>query len=556
MAEAPLIKTFRSGATGLILSLCNEIKLVEYINHEVTWDPTQWNVSPGEHILALVINTLCGRVPLYRVEKFYKEQDVEGLFGVGRKAEDFNRFALGRALDTVHDAGSCSIFTGLTLRNLITTDAPLQFAHGDTTSKIMYGEYEDAGDPDTLKINEGYSKDKRFDLKQIVMGLVTIGQGMPLLGNVNDGNLDDKTWNSQLIDTMTEALNPKQICKLVYVADSAFFTEANVKKAHGKELRFISLVSENHKLRKICIEQVLQNKQMINLGRLSNDKKASEYHIQEISQDYHGIPLRCSVVYSTHLAAQKKETFARQLQNEQLQLEKDTKKLSEQEFSCEKDAQKALKKFMHTHRKSHFPFSSRIELLTRPAPRDKRGRPKKSEILEMETVYTLHVDFASVPPEVIEEEELRMGYFVLATNHEDASELPAEQVLREYKQQSRTELRFKFLKDPMFVDSLFLKTPERIEALGYVLLIALFVYMRLEERIRTAVENQNIRLQPVRGWFTRKPTAKQVILMLEHIVTIYWFDWEDDTWKKQMQQNEQAQQLFDLLMVNPYDNSV
>lgn len=72
----------------------------------------------------------------------------------------------------------------------------------------------------------------------------------------------------------------------------------------------------------------------------------------------------------------------------------------------------------------------------------------------METVYTLHVDFAFVPLEVIEEEELRMGYFVLATNHEDASELPVEQVLREYKQQSSTELRFKFLKDPVFVDSL------------------------------------------------------------------------------------------------------
>src|SRR5665648_1103736 len=555
MAEAPLIKTFRSGATGLILALCNEIKLVEHINHAVTWDPTQWKVSPGEHILALVINTLCGRVPLYRVHEFYEEQDVEGLFGVGRKAEDFNRFALGRALDTVYDAGACSIFTGLTLRNLMTTDVPLQFAHGDTTSKVMYGAYDDKDDPDTLKIIEGYSKDKRFDLKQIVMGLVTIGRGMPLLGNVNDGNLDDKTWNGELIDTMAEALNPLQIRKLVYVADSAFFTEANVKKANGKGLSFISLVSENHKLRKSCIEQVLLNKQMINLGRLSEQKNASEYHMQEISQDYHGIPLRCSVVYSTHLAEQKKATFTRQLQKEESQLEKDTEKLIKQEFSCVKDAQKAWKRFQHTHRKSLFPLSSRIESLTRPAPRDKRGRPKKSEILEMEMIYTLHVDIASVPSEVIEEEERRMGYFVLATNHKDALELPAEQVLQEYKQQSSVELRFKFLKDPMFVDSLFLKTPERIEALGYVLLIALFIYMRLEERIRTAVEQHNIRLEPVRGWHTRKPTAKQVILMLEHIVTIYWFDWEDDTWKKQMQQNGQAQQLFDLLRVNPYDNS-
>jgi len=492
---------------------------------------------------------------LYRVEKFYEDQDVEGLFGVGRKADDFNHFASARALDTFYNAGSKSIFTALTLRNLITRGAPLQFAHGDTTSKVMYGDYEDNGNPDTLKIKPGHSKDKRNDLKQIVMGLVTVGRGMPLLGNVNDGNLDDKTWNCQLVDTMVEALKPEQIRQMVYVADSAFFTEKNVKKAHANDLRFISLVSENHKLRKICIEQVLQNKQMMNLGRLSEQKNASEYQIQEVIQDYHGITLRCSVVYSTHLAEQKKATFARHLQKEQLLLEKASEKLIEHEFTCTNDAQKAWERFQHTHRKSPFPISSRIESLTRPKRRDKRGRPKKSETPEMETVYTLHIDIASVPPELIEEQELRMGYFVLATNHQDASELPAEQVLREYKQQSSVELRFKFLKDPMFVDSLFLKTPERIEALGYVLLIALFIYMTIEERIRSAVQQQNIRLEPVRGWHTRKPTAKQVILMLEHIVTIYWYDRETDKWCKQMQQNGQAQQLFDLLRVNPYDNS-
>jgi transposase len=555
MAEAPLIKTFRSGATGLIRSLCNEIKLVEHINHVVTWDEKQWKVSPGQHILALIINTLCGRSPLYRVEQFYEDQDVEGLFGVERTAHDFNHFALGRALDAFYEAGSKSIFTALTLRNLLTGSAALQFAHGDTTSKVMYGDYEDKGDPNTLKITQGYSKDKRFDLKQIVMGLVTIGRGMPLLGNVNDGNLDDKTWNGQLVDTMARALNPDQIRQLVYVADSAFFTETNVKNAHRKGLRFISLVSENHKLRKNCIEQVLQNPQMTSLGCLSDQKNASEYHLQEISQDYHGIPLRCSVVYSTHLAKQKKETLARQLQKEQSQLAKVSEELGGLEFACTKDAHIAWEKFEHTQRKSSFPISSTIQSLTRPKRRDKRGRPKKDETQEMETVYTLEIKIAPVPPELIEEQERRMGYFVLATNHNDASELSAAQVLREYKQQSSVELRFKFLKDPMFVDSLFLKTPERIEALGYVLLIALFIYMTLEERIRTAVQQQNVRLQPVRGWHTSKPTAKQVILMLEHIVTIYWYDRETDKWQKQMQQNDKAQQLFDLLKVNPYDCS-
>jgi len=547
VAEAPIIKTYRSGATGLILSLCNEIGLAEHINQSVTWDEKQWNVSPGQHILALVINTLCGRVPLYRVEKFYEDQDVEGLFGAGRTAHDFNHDALGRALDTLYEAGAKSIFTSLTLRNLMTSGAPLQFAHGDTTSKVMYGAYEEEGAPNTVKIKRGYSKDKRSDLKQIVMGLVTIGRGMPLFGNVNNGNLDDKTWNNQLVDTITKALQPEQIRKLVYVADSAFFTEQNVKKAHGKKLCFISLVSEKHKLREICIEQVLKDNQMMNLGRLSEQKNASEYHIQEIVQDYHGIALRCIVVYSTHLAEQKKATFARQLQKEQAQLQKAAEKLIKQEFLCASDAHKAGEAFQHTYRKSLFPISFYTEPFTHPKRRNKRGRPKKTEVPEMETVYRLHIDIDPIPPTVIEEQERRMGYFLLATNHKDALELPAEQVLWEYKQQSSVELRFKFLKDPMFVDSLFLKTPERIEALGYVLLIALFIYMTLEERIRKVIQKENIRIQPVRGWYTSKPTAKQVILMLEHIVTIYWYDRETGKWHKQMQQNEHAQQIFDLL---------
>lgn len=69
--------------------------------------------------------------------------------------------------------------------------------------------------------------------------------------------------------------------------------------------------------------------------------------------------------------------------------------------------------------------------------------------------------------------------------HGDAEQLSSEQILREYKQQSSVELRFKFLKDP------------------------------IEERIRTAVVERNIRIEPVRGWYAQKPTAKQIILMLE-----------------------------------------
>ena len=46
------------------------------------------------------------------------------------------------------------------------------------------------------------------------------------------------------------------------------------------------------------------------------------------------------------------------------------------------------------------------------------------------------------------------------------------------------EQRFHFLKDPAFVDAIFLTKPERIQALGYVMLLALLLFSVVERRVR------------------------------------------------------------------------
>ena len=46
----------------------------------------------------------------------------------------------------------------------------------------------------------------------------------------------------------------------------------------------------------------------------------------------------------------------------------------------------------------------------------------------------------------------------------------ARDILTVYKDQHGTEQNYGFLKDPVLVNSLFLKKPERIEALGLILL--------------------------------------------------------------------------------------
>ncbi len=79
--------------------------------------------------------------------------------------------------------------------------------------------------------------------------------------------------------------------------------------------------------------------------------------------------------------------------------------------------------------------------------------------------------------EVIEAEKIKAGRFILATNVLDKNELSNEQVLEEYKAQQSNERGFRFLKDPLFfTSSVFIKTPERVEAIAMIMGLCLFFH--------------------------------------------------------------------------------
>ena len=90
--------------------------------------------------------------------------------------------------------------------------------------------------------------------------------------------------------------------------------------------------------------------------------------------------------------------------------------------------------------------------------------------------------------EVIETYLNRKGRFILATNDLDVDVFSDEQMLQEYKQQQNVERGFRFLKDPWFmVDSVFLKSPKRIEALMMIMTLCLMIYNVAQYRLRKAL---------------------------------------------------------------------
>jgi transposase len=81
----------------------------------------------------------------------------------------------------------------------------------------------------------------------------------------------------------------------------------------------------------------------------------------------------------------------------------------------------------------------------------------------------------------------------------------------EYKSQQAIERGFRFLKSPdLLTSSLFLKKPERIEALPMVVTFSLMIYAALEHLIRTKLRKKEMFFPDKKKKPTQNPTAKWV----------------------------------------------
>ena len=142
-----------------------------------------------------------------------------------------------------------------------------------------------------------------------------------------------------------------------------------------------------------------------------------------------------------------------------------------EDFKCEPDAQAAIKKFQSTKKTSLF----RISLEVVPIEQEKKYRGKKPKIpraIEMVTLFKVMIRDVIPDTDRIEQYRQREESFVLITNVPE-KELNDGEVLRKYKSQGVVERSFSRLKRSMMVDTLFLKTPQRVEALMSLVYIAL-----------------------------------------------------------------------------------
>jgi transposase len=492
------IKTVNMDHHGLVAAVCKDLKIAERIDSKLGKDP-QRKVSPGQAVVAMILNGLgFTNRRLYLTHQFFTSKPIERLLGVDLTAEDFTDYTLGHALDDISKHGATQLFAEVAFGVALDHDLLGGAHHLDTTSLAVHGLYEVEDDPDVIEVTHGYSKDHRPDLKQAVLSLVINGpSSIPLWMEPLDGNSSDKVSFHETIQKITEF--QKQIdveAKFKWVADSALYTKEKLLK--NNDYQWLTRVPETIGEAKKILEK--RDIEWIDRGK--------GYKTYAFSSSYGGIEQRWLLCFSEQAYQREKKTLEKRLSREDEKLKKELWHLGKEEFKCENDARRAIKKI---EQKSDL---HRIESQIVPILKyTRRGKPPKGQ--EKKAVgYKIEACFERRNEE-IEKHLNRKGRFILATNDRSYTD---EKMLEEYKEQQTVERGFRFLKDPWFmVDSVFLKTPRRIEALMMVMALCLMVYNVGQYQLRKKLIESKETLPNQLGKEVKNPTLRWIFQIMEGI---------------------------------------
>jgi transposase len=508
------IEVFAVKHLPIVKTYVEKLGMVELLNDLVA---SEMDVEPGVMFLAMLLDTLSGRSPLYRLEEFFETQDTELLLGKPIEAKRFNDDNVGRFLDKLYETGTMKLFTEIARRAVDRFGVSCRHVHFDTTSVSVFGAYsgESQGESNgPYEITYGHSKDHRADLKQFLISMLCVERNVPILGTSEDGNGSDKAINNEILTTISSRMAAFGLAEgaFIYIADSALITEENLK-AIGDAILFISRLPASYKECQRVIREAVRQDEWEMIGIIAEttptkNRPGTHYRAYETEVELYEKRYRAVVIHSTAHDRRRQKRIEREVQTEHKSLAIEMKKACKIDYACHADAEAAAKR-LASPKATYYTITARVE----ERPKYKRGRPKGGikEVAEMRYGISALLTEDEAAVATLREEA---GCFVLVTNvprgQEQEGGYDSRATLQTYKEQHGMERNFGFLKDPALVDSLFLDTPERIEALGLILLTALLMWRLMERTMRQSVEERD---EPVAGW-DHKPTRRPTSFMM------------------------------------------
>jgi transposase len=497
---------------GIVAGFIDELGLVEEIDRLI---PSERKVSIGTMVKALILNAMgFSQHALYITPSFFEQCPVEHLLGKEYEASDFNDDSIGRCLDRLFSYGLNKLFVQLSHKACIVSGLKELFYHVDTTNFSVEGAYED--DPNSVKLRHGFAKDKRFDLKQVTLGLITSYQtAIPRYMQAFDGNASDKETLVTLIKNFISCFDKGESVG-IFISDAGIYSADNINE-ELTDVDWITRVPETIGEAKKLLEEV----QAIDL----QDSILFEgYKYKAFESNYGGVAQRWLLTQSEPLAKAIEKTYRDKATK---QVESSIQKIEKKRDYLFKESIE-LTEWQREIEKKYPLVTFEYECVKTPYY-SKAGKPKAENLRLGQKIdnFRCIINFEAVQ-KIVE----RKSRFILTTNVLDTNRLSDEGILEAYKSQaSSIESGFGFLKDPIFfAESFFVKKPSRIEGLLMIMTLSLLVYSLCERKLRMAIEKEKEIVGNQVNKPTKKPTMRMVFNLFRGIHLV---------------KNNQNQQLFE-----------
>ncbi len=516
----------RFGALAVIFPLIERMNVVQIINRHLPADK-QADFDYGTTLSLLMAARLYSPIALSNVAGWAKETGADILWGI--PPEKLNDDRLGRALDAFFGQRH-SILAHLALQVSREFNVPLKEIHYDPTHLLFTGEYENAqpregvmdrrgkeqtdepqqgNEQQDEQLDEIIRSDKKLAAAHITKGRATddapkgslmVHAGictaidefgpLPFFGHTVDGNQNGHTAIDEQLGLIRKHLKLNQMTMfsdrgtfsvghLLRLRDIPSYAVCSAPWGEFKEL------FEKH--RKTLTWKTASYLSIEQQRRRDTGSELPQEHYElavlrhTLQDDDSGRVIKCRVIFVFSTADQKVVRKQRQKQIDRLRegLERTQRNVARGgPYSDEKSIANRMSRLLDDKDAAQY-FAWKMVPLTK---RELKKLPPPGRGCRRPT-HRFEFTFDAKAAKQAERDD---GYSVIVTTV-PANQGSADALFTKFKQQNYSEHVNRNFKGPLAVRPLFLHTPERVEALVFLMLAVLMLYYLLQRLYRQSL---------------------------------------------------------------------
>ena len=503
-------QTIRFGALAVIFPLLERMNVMQIINRHLPADP-QLEFDYGSTLSLLMAARLYSPMALSNVAEWATDSGADILWNM--PPEKINDDRLGRALDAFFEQRH-SILASLALKVAHEFDVPLKELHYDPTHLLFEGAYEKAEPRGNNAIErndneETIHSDAELDPAHVAKGRATddapkgslmVHAGLsthvdefgplPIFGHVVDGNQNGRTAIDEQLALFRKHLRLKE---LTMISDRGTFSVGHLLRL--KDEGFHAICSVPWGEFRALFDKHFNSLAWREANYLSVEQQRRRNTKSELPQEHYEIAvlrhrlkdedskkeIACRVIFVFSTADKKVVQKQRQKQINRIreELEKAKKNVARRgPFSDEAAVSRRMNRLLSNRDAAKY-FSWKMVALNKREQKRLRTSDRGSRFPTHRFEYTF--DQAAV----LADEEYD-GYSALVSTVPQ-NKHSADELFTKFKQQTYSELVNRNFKGPLAVRPVFVHTPQRVEALVFLMIAVLMLYYLLQRHYRQTV---------------------------------------------------------------------